>query len=222
MKPVIVVTGMPRSGTSMMMRMLEQGGVPCSYQPDNRPALRNPNGCYEGGKIPQDGGVAVKQFRIIPEHDCYYIFMYRNPLAISRSWDAVSKLGNCPAQRQNSMESLSKRQQASLERVQRQKNVVINYDAVVDNPVAELQKVKDFIPFPFDVEKASLVVDRGLYIKRQGEDDANASGAKRFEFGNDKTGGSVEQSTARPDSDVPRTHFRFDMAYGWGRPAKNI
>jgi len=45
--PIVVVTGLPRSGTSMMMRMLEAGGVPLLVDGVRKADLDNPNGYYE-------------------------------------------------------------------------------------------------------------------------------------------------------------------------------
>jgi Sulfotransferase domain len=44
---VIVVSGLPRSGTSMMMRMLEAGGVPVLVDNLRQADEDNPNGYYE-------------------------------------------------------------------------------------------------------------------------------------------------------------------------------
>jgi Sulfotransferase domain len=89
---VIIVSGLPRSGTSMMMRMLEAGGMPVLV--DNlRPADEdNPNGYYEFErvkKVREDAswledarGKAVKMvYRLLydlPDEDSYrVIFMTR-------------------------------------------------------------------------------------------------------------------------------------------------
>jgi hypothetical protein len=45
--PIILVTGLPRSGSSMMMRMLEAGGVPILTDGMRKPNEDNPNGYYE-------------------------------------------------------------------------------------------------------------------------------------------------------------------------------
>jgi hypothetical protein len=46
-RPVYVVSGLPRSGTSMMMRMLAAGGLPV-LEDDRRPAdVDNPRGYFE-------------------------------------------------------------------------------------------------------------------------------------------------------------------------------
>ncbi|MDP6444774.1 MAG: sulfotransferase family protein, partial [Pirellulaceae bacterium] len=44
---ITIVTGLPRSGTSMMMKMLEAGGVPPLADHRRAADLDNPNGYYE-------------------------------------------------------------------------------------------------------------------------------------------------------------------------------
>ena len=50
-KPIIVVSGLPRSGTSMMMRMLDMGGVPVLTDEIRAPDLDNPKGYYEFERV---------------------------------------------------------------------------------------------------------------------------------------------------------------------------
>ena len=47
LNPFTVVTGLPRSGTSMMMKMLEAGGVPPLCDGERTADSDNPNGYYE-------------------------------------------------------------------------------------------------------------------------------------------------------------------------------
>ena len=44
---IIVVTGLPRSGTSMMMQMLQRGGIPVFADDSRRADENNPNGYFE-------------------------------------------------------------------------------------------------------------------------------------------------------------------------------
>lgn len=68
---IIVVSGLPRSGTSMMMKMLEAGGLPILTDNLRAPDANNPNGYYEFervkqlpegdyGWLPEAGGKVVK------------------------------------------------------------------------------------------------------------------------------------------------------------------
>ncbi len=46
-QPIVVVSGLPRSGTSMMMRMLAEGGLPIITDELRRADDDNPNGYFE-------------------------------------------------------------------------------------------------------------------------------------------------------------------------------
>jgi hypothetical protein len=50
---VIIVSGLPRSGTSMMMRMLEAGGAPVLVDNLRQADEDNPNGYYEFERVKQ-------------------------------------------------------------------------------------------------------------------------------------------------------------------------
>ena len=48
-----IVSGLERSGTSMMMQILRSGGLPTAFDESRKPDVNNPKGYYEleGGKI---------------------------------------------------------------------------------------------------------------------------------------------------------------------------
>jgi hypothetical protein len=48
---IVIVTGLPRSGTSMMMKMLEAGGIPPLCDGQRQADSDNPNGYYEFGPV---------------------------------------------------------------------------------------------------------------------------------------------------------------------------
>jgi hypothetical protein len=50
-KPVIIVSGLPRSGTSMMMQMLQAGGIPVVYDKKRPADKHNPYGYFELEKV---------------------------------------------------------------------------------------------------------------------------------------------------------------------------
>ena len=46
-KPIVLVSGLPRSGTSMLMQMLEKGGLPIVSDQIRTPDEDNPKGYHE-------------------------------------------------------------------------------------------------------------------------------------------------------------------------------
>jgi len=52
-KPIVIVSGLPRSGTSMMMKMLEAGGIPPLTDAIRTADDDNPRGYYEFERVKQ-------------------------------------------------------------------------------------------------------------------------------------------------------------------------
>jgi hypothetical protein len=94
-RPVIVVSGLPRSGTSMMMKMLEAGGVPVWLDGVREADEQNPKGYYELERVKEldkrvdkawvrEGrGRAVKVISSLLEHlpatnNYQVVFMHRD------------------------------------------------------------------------------------------------------------------------------------------------
>ena len=94
-EPIVVVSGLPRSGTSMMMRMLEAGGVPILSDGAREADIDNPKGYYELERIKhleketdksylrEGRGKAVKAISFLikdlpDENDYRVIFMRRD------------------------------------------------------------------------------------------------------------------------------------------------
>ncbi len=50
-RPIIVVSGLPRSGTSMAMKMLEAGGIPLVVDGQRAADEDNPKGYYEDERV---------------------------------------------------------------------------------------------------------------------------------------------------------------------------
>ena len=53
--PIVIVSGLPRSGTSMAMRMLEAGGLPVVTDGVRAADTSNPNGYYEFERVKDFG-----------------------------------------------------------------------------------------------------------------------------------------------------------------------
>jgi hypothetical protein len=111
--PIIIVSGLPRSGTSLMMQMLVAGGVP-ALTDAHRPAdASNPRGYYEyeptkrlhmGDKdwIGQARGRVVKvishQLKHLPENEHYHIVFMRRHIGevVASQSDMLARLDTLP------------------------------------------------------------------------------------------------------------------------------
>ena len=105
---IYVVSGPRRSGTSMMMRALYEGGIPAIYQPDLEELnprgdyTANPGGLYEVGQgyylnakflreIPDDSVIKIMfdGLASLPFRDYKIIFMERDPEEIQASLERM-------------------------------------------------------------------------------------------------------------------------------------
>ena len=50
-EPIVIVSGLPRSGTSMMMKMLEAGGLSVLTDSIRQADIDNPKGYYEYERV---------------------------------------------------------------------------------------------------------------------------------------------------------------------------
>jgi hypothetical protein len=188
-KTVIVVSGLPRSGTSMMMKMLEAGGLPILTDNLREADANNPKGYYEFERVKQlkDGDLAWlsdaagKVVKIVtglitylpPEHKYKIIFMKRNlDEVLSSQKKMLGRLGkeddNIPD------DKMSKVYEEHLKQVKgwlvRQPNIdmlYVNYNTMVVDPTETLQKVNEFLGGGMDIKVMAGVVDRELYRERK-------------------------------------------------------
>lgn len=96
---IIIVSGFPRSGTSMMMQILQAGGIPLLYD-ITMTSEANPYGPFEWSKLRHAEensewpsiaeGKAIKAFlpnipKFTRELACKVIVMVRNPIEVAKS-----------------------------------------------------------------------------------------------------------------------------------------
>jgi hypothetical protein len=189
---VVVVSGLPRSGTSMMMKMLAAGGLELLTDHVRLADDDNPGGYYEfepvkGLKdgladwLPQAMGKAVKVIAtLLPHLPAQYryrvVFMQRAMpeilasqrkmlVARSKDPDAVSD------------EDMARIFQAHLEKVQTwmqaQPNLrylEVSYNRLLANPLPEVERLNDFFDQRLDVSAMAKIVDPNLYRQRSGTD----------------------------------------------------
>ncbi len=93
-RAIVVVSGWPRSGTSMMMHMLQAAGVEVYVDLERQPDANNPDGYFEHSKVLQIGknnswisevrGKAVKVvlplLRYLPSSENYKLIVMHRPL----------------------------------------------------------------------------------------------------------------------------------------------
>ena len=186
---VVIVSGLPRSGTSMMMKMLEAGGQQILTDNLREADANNPKGYYEFERVkdmkdgdlawlPEARGKVVKivtgLITYLPADYTYkVIFMQRDLTEIlSSQKKMLGRLGkgddNIPD------DQMAKIYQEHLKQVRawlfKQPNMevlYVNYNTMVANPLESLNKVNDLLGGDMDVSVMAAVVDRELYRERK-------------------------------------------------------
>ena len=181
---VTVVSGLPRSGTSLMMQALEAGGILVLTDNIRKSDEDNPNGYYEFEPVKKTKtdpswvadavGKAVKMvykllYDLPKDYEYRVIFMRRNMDEVLASQRVMLKrTGQKGAN--TSDEKLAEFFNRDLEKVYRwvenQDNfsmVSINYDEIVKSPLPECHRVNEFLGAGLDVDKMASVVNPSLY-----------------------------------------------------------
>jgi hypothetical protein len=184
---VIIVSGLPRSGTSMMMKMLEAGGLQVLTDRIRTADEDNPKGYYEFERVkqiehdqawlPEAQGKAVKMVSALLKHlpaDYRYriVFMRRqmDEILASQQQMLVRRGEAAGAVSDEKMAQMFGRH---LQQVQdwlaRQSNVevlYVHYGDVLTDPGGEAQRLNRFFDGALDAEAMAAVVDPELYRQR--------------------------------------------------------
>jgi len=183
---ITVVSGLPRSGTSMMMRMLEAGGLEVLTDELREADADNPKGYYEFERVKQLehdkswlGNAEGKVVKIISQllyhlpGDATYkvVFMRRNMEELLASQRRMLA-------RRGESDQLDDRQMAQLfrkhlEQIQGWLDqqpgfdvVYVSYNEVLEDPQEQARKVNRFLGDTLDVDAMVRVVDPDLYRQR--------------------------------------------------------
>ena len=185
---ITIVSGLPRSGTSMMMQMLEAGGLGIVTDNIRKPDEDNPRGYYEFErvkKIKEDKswldecrGKAVKMVSMLlydlPLDKKYkIIFMKREMEEMLASQRVMlERLGQKGGD--VSDEEMGKKFEKHLRQVEewlaRQENIdvlYVKYNDVLNDSQKYAEMVSKFLGRNLNVEKMANVIERSLYRQRK-------------------------------------------------------
>ena len=186
-KPVIIVSGLPRSGTSMMMKMLAEGGLQIVTDEIRGPDDDNPNGYFELESVKSlpDGNFAWlrnadgKVVKVISslleylpsEYTYKVIFMERELKEILASQNKMLLNRNETSKLKNSeMELQFQKHLAAIKAwLVRQENLevlYVNFNSLIADPKTICKQISDFIGTPLDVDRMLSVPNEKLYRNR--------------------------------------------------------
>lgn len=187
-EPVIVVSGLPRSGTSMMMKMLEAGGL--RVYVDNLRAADddNPEGYYEFERVKQldkgdtawvqdARGQVVKVISALleflpPENEYRVLFMHRNLDEVLASQQKMLSRHNEAggAVSDAEMADLFRKHLATVKAwLQEQPNFAVldvDYNELLLEPGPQTRAVNQFLNDTLDEARMAAVVNPDLYRNR--------------------------------------------------------
>jgi len=182
-RDIVVVSGLPRSGTSMMMQMLAAGGIELWTDGVRPPDENNPRGYHEHGAakrltedaswLPQARGRAVKivapLLSRLPAGEQYRIILMRRDLAATIASQRAMLRHQRRAGADLEEDSLRETYLHWLREVsawiRQRDNVAVlpcAYEEVLDNPVRMAEQIGEFLGRPFDCVKAAAAVEPHL------------------------------------------------------------
>ncbi|HDM22322.1 MAG TPA: nucleotide pyrophosphatase [Methanomicrobia archaeon] len=178
-----IVSGIERSGTSMMMQILYKGGAPVAFDNSRAPDYHNPKGYFEleGGKIIKklmEGNFPFDKYenkiikitayglKFLPPGKYKIIYMKRD---LDEIMDSMEKMSG-PIDREKEKPLFEKLNAFSLNLMEKRDDIeyiVVNYRDVIDDPVREIERVNSFLGGILDVKSAAEAVDPKLYRNKR-------------------------------------------------------
>jgi hypothetical protein len=185
---VVVVSGLPRSGTSMMMKMLEAGGLELLTDHQRTADENNPKGYYEFERVKKlkDGdtgwvvearGKVVKVItallEYLPSSETYQIILMRRDMGeILASQRRMLERDGKPDDGVDdaTMTELYEKHLAKVFTwISKQDNIQmleVSYNDILENPEENVHKLNHFLSGGLDTSRMMGVVDRNLYRER--------------------------------------------------------
>ncbi len=184
---IIVVSGLPRSGTSMMMKMLAEGGLEVLTDSIRSADEDNPNGYFELEVVKQlaEGQkewLANADHRLVkvisallehlpPEHRYKVLFMERQiPEILASQRKMLARRNETSNISDAEMEAQFREHLKAIKYwLARQPNMdvmYVDYNRMMANPDELCPKIVDFLGMPLDVDKMRSVPNEKLYRNR--------------------------------------------------------
>lgn len=179
----LIVSGLPRSGTSLMMNMLQAAGVPLMTDEKRRADESNPRGYFEWEAIKtlphnpyvieQAAGRAVKVISMLlpslpTKHTYRVIFMQREIEEVGASQRTLREriAGTRASDSSKMTASLAQHRDRMLQMLQQTPNVQlleVNFTDLVEHPRAQAERIAAFAKIGHDkIENMVAVVDPTL------------------------------------------------------------
>ena len=184
---ITVVSGLPRSGTSMMMKMVEAGGIPPMTDALRAADEDNPKGYYEFERVkqmdkgdvawvPEARGKAVKVIsallKHLPANERYRVIFIRRDIdeILASQRKMLIHRGEDPDKQDDAqMKRLFEKHLRQEEWLAAQKNIqtlYVHYGDMLGNPGPQIARVNTFLGGTLDTAQMAEIVDPALYRNR--------------------------------------------------------
>jgi hypothetical protein len=186
---IVVVSGLPRSGTSMLMKMLVAGGVPVITDEVRASDEDNPGGYFEHERVKdleneQDKswlraarGKSIKiishLLQSLPDDNYYRVILMRRDLdeiLASQNLMLERREEDNPIEDQKAKDLYSKHLITTKVHARRKPNfelLEMHYRRVLDDPVTAAREISDYLGGRLDVQAMAEVVNPDLYRNRR-------------------------------------------------------
>lgn len=185
---VTIVSGIPRSGTSLMMRMLDAGGIPALTDGTRRPDDHNPHGYFEYEpvkRLPVDSSwmetargrslkVIYRLLRFLPagipyrvvlmERDLHEVFDSQRDMLKARGDSAADQAGD------RLIAALAAEREETKRWLLQQPNIIlleVRYKDVIAAPADQAHELSRFLGGRLDESAMATAVDPSLYRHRR-------------------------------------------------------
>ncbi|HUL77458.1 MAG TPA: sulfotransferase family protein [Vicinamibacteria bacterium] len=187
-QPIVVVSGLPRSGTSMVMKMLEAGGLPVLTDGLRTADEDNPMGYYEIERVKNLGqehdkswlagargkGIKVISFLLksLPSRFNYRVVFIRREMeeVLASQRKMLARRGEAEATPPERMRALFDddlwRAGYQLKRRPEFETLELHYSAVLARPLEEARRLAAFLGGGLDAKAMAAAVDPQLYRNR--------------------------------------------------------
>jgi len=181
-----IVSGLERSGTSMIMQILESVCIPIAFDTERQSDENNPRGYYEleGGKIINkliDGTLLLENYKgkfikitayglkYLPPGNYKIIYTERNMEEILDSMEKMT--GKKDENRQETQNVFIKLNNIIKKLITNRDDIevlFINYNEIISNPKQNIEKIVNFLGLSDkDLDQMVKSIDKNLYRQRR-------------------------------------------------------
>ncbi len=183
MSEILVITGLPRSGTSLMMQIIDKAGIPIMSDGKREKDVSNPQGYFEleavkgivrdNSFLEEAFGKAIKIVAPLPifmnlKHNYRAIFMRREMDEVLRSQEVM--LNKDQSAERKKFRGIYETHLTKTHKFFQDNNIPyieVNYNELMEDPESQISKLIDFCGISADLNELIGVVRPELYRNRK-------------------------------------------------------